>query len=367
MKDNLPVRRATPSAILDAILVHILRGESPMDTRVAAHKASLFTLTTEEKNFDLHELGQYLFLVLAEHNEDMLFLEELCGIASSGSDKYHLNYAEFFYKLDNKQEIEFLAEASSLDHRITRFKLLAVLDALFSIAKLSVVQTWSKDSKIDLNGYTFIETSLLLRDLSIIYYSDKLREKPRFVRKDGVYDERFSRFSSERKEVPKSIFIKFTGNMRDEFARRTRDAIMEQERALNIRYHGIMESLFKKQEVYREKERKEYEKNKEARSAMARKGGKEKEYISNMATAIFNFISVTPCGNQEKFRHLFGGVYNNENPYKIGKNEYFIDSESYEFCRKYTDFTKHEREEVVPQSSFTKAFKRALKRLLKEA
>lgn len=213
MKDSLPVRRITPSALLDNILVHILRGESPMDARVSTRKAPLFTLPTEEKNFDLRELGQYLFLVLAEYNGDMLFLEELCGVTPKMTSGYLINYVEFFYKLDNKQETEFIAEASSAAHRVIRFKLLAVLDALFSIAKLSIVQNSEINSKIDLNRYTFLETSLLMRDLSIIHYTEKLIEKPIFTIKDGVCDERFTRFSSERKGILKSIIERFSGTL----------------------------------------------------------------------------------------------------------------------------------------------------------
>ena len=349
MKANLPVVAHTPSEILESMLANILCGESPMDIRVSMHEANPYTLPRSGKSFELRELSEVLFLVLAEHSEDIFILRELCGLASTDPGLPFFNYADFFYKLDSKQEIEFLAESHSQDLMIHRFKLLAVIDALFSIAKLSLIQSAFKKFKFDFNSHTFRETTLLMRDLSIIYYTDKLNEKPQFQRNDGVQDERFSRFSPERKSILKTIVERLTGNKEEQFSKMVRDALIAQEKEMNERFYDIVQRLF--------------DNIKQAKSEDARKGPLEKEYIPNMAEAIYTFMAHTSCANQDHFKHEFGIVYDDANPYKHGKNEYYVSSETFELCRRYIDYTHHERDEPVPHSSFATAFKKATSRL----
>lgn len=349
MATDALVQIHTPSEVLDSTLAHILCGESPMDTRVSMHEAPLYVLTTAEKNFELSELSKLLFLVLAEHSEDIFYLGELCGLASPNLERPFLNYAEFFYKLDNNQEIEFLAESSSQDHMVHRFKLLAIVDALFSIAKLSIVKSSVNHFRFDINGYAFRETYLLMRNFSIIYYFDKLSDKPKFKRTDGVQDVRFSRFAPRRKSMLKAVVEKLTGNQKERFEGMVKNALLSQEKEMNERFYDIIQRLF--------------DNIKQAKSENARKGPPEKEYISNMTEAIYNFMSQTTCANPDQFKRAFGEIYDEDNPYVSGKNEYYVSSENFNFCRRYIGYANHERDAPVPESSFATAFKKASSRL----
>ena len=345
MSQNLPVPLYPTSVILDSIISHILLAESPIDARLTAQNGPAFHLSCEHKGFSLEYLEKIMFVYMIEHHQDISLLEQLCGIEGNLSTFKKMNYIELYYKIDEHVEIDFIHIAKTHKIQTRRYKLLAAIDALISIGNLIVLQKASsvsaKPSAFLTNKNVentpqciFLNTAMLMRNLSLIYNIDK-RQQPLVFRSPTT-------FVGLRPEKPghSQNFDRF----RSQYSEYMQEALKKREEALNISHFELINCLF--QNI------------KSNKSQLCSLGGQHKAYKNILLDAMGKFMRQCPCSNLTLFKKYFFEAHTENTPLHTAKqNSFYINSEDMLFYRSYFDFSNKERNDVVPDSTLEELFK----------